>query len=566
MLDWLSSYDKKTFVSDALAAVIVTIMLIPQSLAYASLAGLPPEVGLYASIAPLVAYGLLGSSRVLAVGPVAVISLMTASALGDMADQGSAQYLALTLSLAMLSGIILTVMGFLKLGWIANFLSHPVISGFITASAVLIAAGQLLVLAGLKGSSQSLVEVLHSVFSSEQSINWRSLVLGTLALICLVWIRKHMKSSLVQALKISPKLADQLSKAGPIAVIALSALFTWLSDWHRFGVAIVGVVPRGLPPLSIPVIDFEIVKQLFVPAFFISLVGFVESVSVGQTLAARQRQVIKPNQELLALGASNIASALTGGFPVTGGFARSVVNYDAGAQTPAAGVYTALGLLLAVLFLTPLLHYVPKTTLAATIIVAVLSLADWNLFRRAWTYSKSDFLAAAATLVGTLAMGVEVGLALGVGLSIMLFMAHTTRPHIAEIGLIAGTEHFRNRLRHEVKLDETVISLRLDESLYFANARSLEHRIQAISAQRPAMQHLVLLCSAVNEIDMSGMESLESIHQRLTDAGVQLHLSEVKGPVMDRLRRSEFFSHFKGQVFLSHFQAIEALAPHLPRA
>ena len=302
-------------------------------------------------------------------------------------------------------------------------------------------------------------------------------------------------------------------------------------------------------------------RLLALPALLISVVGFVESVSVGQTLAARRRQRIEPDRELVALGASKLGAAVTGGFPVTGGFARSVVNFDAGAQTPAAGVFTAGGILLAALLLTPALYFVPQATLAATIVVAVLSLVDLSILRRTWVYAKTDFAAVVVTLLVTLGVGVESGLVAGVLVSLALFLFKTSRPHIAEVGLVAGTEHFRNVLRHRVSVNPALLSLRVDESLYFANARALEDRINEAVAQQPELQHVILQCSAINDIDASALESLEAIDHRLRDAGIVLHLSEVKGPVMDRLQATDFIAHLRGQVFLTHFQAIAQLAP-----
>jgi SulP family sulfate permease len=356
-------------------------------------------------------------------------------------------------------------------------------------------------------------------------------------------------------------LADVLAKAGPVAGIAVTALVTWHFEWHLAGVKIVGSVPAGLPPLTWPQWDMPLWKALAMPALLISVVGFVESVSVGQTLAAKRRQRIVPDRELVALGASNLGAAFTGGFPVTGGFARSVVNFDAGAQTPAAGVFTAVGILVAALLLTPALYFVPQATLSATIVVAVLSLVDLSILRSTWAYSRSDFAAVVVTLLVTLAAGVEEGLVAGVALSLLLYLYKTSRPHIAEVGLVPGTEHFRNVLRHKVQVSPRLASLRVDESLYFANARVLEDRVNALVAERPQLQHLVLQCSAINDIDASALESLEAINQRLAEAGMRLHLSEVKGPVMDRLQGTAFLAHLSGRVYLSHFQGVSELAP-----
>jgi SulP family sulfate permease len=560
ILDWGRRYDRATLTSDLVAAVIVTIMLIPQSLAYAALAGLAPEVGLYASIAPLLLYAIFGTSRVLAVGPVAVVSLMTATAIGSHAAAGTPQYWAMAITLAFLSGAMLLAMGLLRLGFLANFLSHPVISGFITASALVIAAGQLKVLLGIKVEGHTFVELIWGLVMQALNIHLITAILGLSTVAFLFWSRHKLKPLLVR-LGLPSKWADLLSKAGPVAGIAATAWITWWFGLHTHGLKIVGTVPQGLPPLTWPSWELSLWQDLAVPALLISVVGFVESVSVGQTLAAKKRQRIEPDRELVALGASNLGAALTGGFPVTGGFARSVVNFDAGAQTPAAGVFTAVGILLAALLLTPALYFVPQATLAATIIVAVLSLVDLSIFKRTWTYSKSDFAAALATTLLTLIIGVEVGLVAGIALSLALFLYRTSHPHIAQIGRVPGTEHFRNVLRHPVVTTPGLLGLRVDESLYFANARALEDRINEEVAKQPGLRHVVLQCAAINEIDASALESLETIDKRLMDAGIVLHLSEVKGPVMDRLKDTELISHLRGQVFMSHFQAIQQLAP-----
>ena len=562
ILDWGRRYDRDTFTGDLVAALIVTIMLIPQSLAYALLAGLPPEVGLYASVAPLLLYAVFGSSRVLAVGPVAVVSLMTAAAVGEHAAAGSPLYWPLALTLAFLSGAMLLAMGLLRLGFLANFLSHPVISGFISASGLLIAASQLKTLMGVQADGHNLIDLLLALAHQASGTHWLTLGIGLITTAFLFWVRTGLKPLLI-SWGMPAKRADVVAKAGPVAAIAVTTGFAWALGWQAQGVKIVGAIPQGLPPLTWPQWDLSLWRELAMPALLISVVGFVESVSVGQTLAAQRRQRIEPDQELVALGASNLSAAFTGGFPVTGGFARSVVNFDAGAQTPAAGVYTAVGITLASLLLTPALYYLPQATLSATIIVAVLSLVDFSILRRTWVYSKADFAAVAATLLATLGWGVETGLVIGVAVSLALYLFRTSRPHIAEVGLIPGTEHFRNVQRYAVRTSPQLLTLRVDESLYFANARSLEDRINDVIASHPSLRHVVLQCSAINDIDASALHSLESIDQRLHDAGVLLHLSEVKGPVMDRLRLTDFLLHLRGQVFISQYQAVVALTPEM---
>lgn len=562
VLQWGRAYNREALVSDGVAALIVTIMLIPQSLAYAMLAGLPPEVGLYASVAPLLLYAVFGTSRVLAVGPVAVVSLMTAAAIGQHAPAGTPEYWAVAITLAFLSGLLLLSMGLLRLGFLANFLSHPVISGFISASGILIAASQLKTLMGVSAEGHNFLDLSLSLMSQLGQVHVLTLAIGAATVAFLFWVRSGLKP-LLQRLGMKPRAADVVAKTGPVAAIAVTTLLTWALNWQVQGVKIVGAVPQGLPPFTLPLWDLGLWQALLVPALLISVVGFVESVSVGQTLAAKRRQRIEPDQELVALGSSNLSAALTGGFPVTGGFARSVVNFDAGAQTPAAGVFTAAGITLASLFLTPALYYLPQATLAATIVVAVLSLVDFSILRKTWNYAKSDFSAVVATLVATLTVGVETGLIVGVGVSLALYLYRTSRPHMAEVGLVVGTEHFRNVQRHAVAVSPRVLSLRVDESLYFANSRALEDRINSAVASRHGLVHVILQCSAINDIDASALESLEAIDLRLRGAGVRLHLSEVKGPVMDRLRKTEFLNGLSGQVFLSHYQAIVELAPEL---
>lgn len=557
ILDWGRTYGGDTLTSDLLAAVIVTIMLVPQSLAYAMLAGLPPEVGLYASILPLVAYALFGTSRTLAVGPVAVVSLMTAVAVGKIAEQGSAGYLVAAASLALMSGLMLVAMGLMRLGFLASFLSHPVIAGFITASGMLIAAGQVRHILGVGGGGHTLAEIVASLVGQLSSVNLPTLIIGIGSLAFLFWVRRGFKPLLMR-LGLPARPAELVSKTGPVLAVAATTLAAWGLDLGSHGVALVGAVPAGLPPLALPSFSMDLWTSLAGSALLISIIGFVESVSVAQTLAAKRRQRIDPDQELIGLGASNLAAGLSSGYPVTGGFARSVVNFDAGATTPAAGAFTAVGLALATLFLTPLLAYLPQATLAATIIVAVLSLVDFSVVRRSWVYAKADFAAVVVTILATLFIGVEVGVSAGVALSVLIHLYRTTRPHMAVVGRVPGTEHYRNVLRHEVETYPTVLSLRVDESLYFANARYLEDRIYDLVSTRPEIRDVILMCPAVNEIDLSALESLEVVNERLNQMGVRFHLSEVKGPVMDRLKRSQMLDHLSGGVHLSQHQAVAA--------
>jgi SulP family sulfate permease len=562
ILDWGARYNRQTLVADLVVSVIVTVMLIPQSLAYALVAGLPPQVGLYASMAPLLFYAVFGTSRALSVGPVAVASLLTAAAVSKLAPQGSPEYLGAAIALATVSGILLLGMGLLRLGFIANFLGHPVVSGFITASGLQIAAGQLGPLLGIKAHGESFLEVVRSLLPEFGAIHLPTAILGLASLAFLFWVRGGLKPLLVR-FGVKEKTAGLLAKLGPVAAIAATTAAVWGLGLGDKGVRIVGTVPKGLPSLAFPDFDPALWGKLLIPALMLSIVGYVESISVGLTLAAKKRQRIDPDQELIALGASNIGSAVSGGFPVTGGFSRSVVNFDAGAETPAAGAFTAVGIALAMLFLTPLLYFLPNATLAATIIVAVLSLVDIKAIKRVYDYSFTDFAAMMATIVLTLVRGVEAGLLAGVGLSIFLHLYRTSKPHVAVVGQLPGTMNFRNVERHQVVTDPQILSLRVDASFYFPNARFLEDMVNDAIAARPEVRHVILECPAVNTIDVSGLESLEAINARLKDGGVTLHLSEVKGPVMDRLKRSHFLHELTGKVHLTHYEAVASINPEL---
>ena len=562
ILEWGAEYSRRTLTNDLITGVVVTMMLIPQSLAYAQLAGLPPEVGLYASIAPLLLYAIFGTSRTLAVGPVAVASLMTAAAVAPLASQGTPEYLGAAIALALISGLMLFIMGLLRLGFLANFLSHPVVAGFITASGVQIAANQLAPLLGIHVHGETLFSLVGSIFGSIGDIHLYTAIIGVISLVFLFWVRSKLKPLLIR-LGLSERTAGLLAKAGPVVALVTAIIVVWGFGLGDRGVAIVGTIPKGLPKVAIPPFDLALWKQLAVSALLIAILGYVETISVAFTLAAKRRQRVDPNQELTALGVANIGSALSGGYPVTGGLSRSVVNFDAGAETPAAGGFTAIGIALATLFFTPLLFFLPKAVLGAVIISAVLSLVDVGALKRSFIYSRTDFATMAATIMVTWIEGIETGLIVGVALSICLHLYKTSRPHVAVVGQIPGTGHFRNVKRHAVVTDPAVLSLRVDESLYFPNARFIEDQINAGVAANPDVQHVILECAAVNDIDISALESLEAINKRLKDGGVTFHLSEVEGPIMDRLKRSHFLEELTGKVHLTQYDAVHSINPDL---
>ena len=533
------------------AAITVTVLLVPQSLAYALLAGLPPEMGLYASIGPLLLYAAFGSSKTLSVGPVAVASLMTASAIGSVTSAGIADPISAAVMLALLGGLLMMTLGFLNMGFVANFLSHSVVSGFITASGILIAVSQLKHLFGIPLHGDSLPELLSGVTAQWDSIHLTTLLLGSAVLTFLVFCRSGLCLILIR-LGCSVRYAAMVSKTAPIFAVIVTIIVSQQLDLASVGVSVVGEIPSGLPAFSAPVLSWDLMSALLVPACVIALVGFVESVSVGRTLGAKRRERISEDRELLGLGAANIASAVSGGFPVTGGFSRSVVNFDAGAQTQMASVFTAVGIALVALYLTPALYHLPHATLAATIIIAVIGLINFKDITAARALSRADFVTITLTIVATLIFGVEAGVASGIACSIGLHLYKTSVPHVAEVGLVEGTEHYRNINRHKVITHPGVLSLRVDESLYFANAGFLETYVENKIAETQKLTDVILMCSAVNEIDVTALHALENINLALKSRGARLHLSEVKGPVMDKLATTDFVSSLTGDVFLTH--------------
>ena len=562
LLDWIPGYGRGDLASDGMAGLIVAIMLVPQGMAYALLAGLPPEVGLYASIVPLVFYGLLGSSRALAVGPVAIVSLMVASTLGELHATGSAGYLAGAVLLAFLSGAILLGMGLARLGFLVNFLSHPVISGFSSAAALVIGFSQLKHLLGFDiPRGHMITETIAHAVRHIGETNLATFAIAAVSL-ALLLVFKTGIASWLKRLGMSGGVAEASAKAGPLVVVAVTTISVWLLGLDQSaGVKIVADIPAGLPPLTVPGFDPALIEQLLPAAGLIAFVGFLESVSVAKSLASKRRQKVDANQELIALGAANIGASFTGGYPVTGGFSRSLVNFTAGAVTPMASIITAGLIALTVLLFTPLLYFLPQAALAAIIVVAVANLIDVETLREAWIYNKADAASLIVTFAAVLTLGIEVGIVFGAALSIALYLWRTSRPHMAEVGRVGETEHFRNVLRHEVQTDPNVLMVRVDESLYFANTAYLEDQLLARVADRPDIDHLVLIMSAVNFIDASALETLETLTERLHDAGVLLHLAEVKGPVMDRLERVAFPDLLgEGRVFLSTHAASKTLS------
>ncbi|WP_347332452.1 SulP family inorganic anion transporter [Marinimicrobium locisalis] len=556
-VDWLMQYDCRALPADLLAGFITAVLLVPQGMAYATLAGLPPQVGLYASVVPPVVYALLGTSRTLSVGPVSVAALLVANAL---ASSSAGAYLADALLLAAMSGVVLLVMALLRLDVLVNFLSHPTLSGFTSGAAILIILSQLSNLLAISApSSESGVEMTLSLVNHLPNFDPLTAALGGAGVALILLARAPLVTLLVR-MGVSENGAHIASRAGPLAVIAVLTLCVGVFQLDQKGVAVVGTLPKGLPSPSLDFLRFDRVLELLPSALMISLIGYVESISVAKVLAFRRRQKLNNNQELIALGASNIAAAVTGGMPVAGGFSRSTVNFSAGARTQLAAIVTAVLVGLVALFFTPLFYHLPKAALAAIIVVAVSSLLDWRGLVNAWRYDKADALTLLVTFAGVLLFDIEIGLLLGIAAGIGVFLWRSSRPHTAIVGRIPGTEHFRNVKRHHVETWPGLVLLRVDRSLFFANINYVDDLVAEQVAEHPQLKHLVIICSAMNSIDYSAVEALDQLADSLHRAGISLHLAEVKGPVMDRLERYGIERWLApGKVFLSTEEAVQYL-------
>jgi SulP family sulfate permease len=560
-LDWLLHYQRRDLIGDILAGVIVAIMLVPQGMAYALLAGLPPQVGLYASILPLVLYALLGTSRALAVGPVAIVSLLVATGVSPLAAPGSAEYLTLTLALALLVGVTQVMMGIVRLGFLVNFLSHAVISGFTSAAALVIGFSQLKHLLGIKiPQTESFPALLSAIAHHLKETNLVTLALGGMGIGILLLFNQAL-GRILRRRGLSEGMIVPLTRSGPLLIVILSTLLVSGLGLHQLaGVKIVGDIPAGLPPLTLPLVAGTRWQQLLPSALTISFVGFMESIAVAQSLASKRRQKIDASQELLGLGAANLGAAFTGGYPVTGGFSRSVVNFAAGANTGLASIITAGLIALTVLLLTPLFYFLPQTSLAAIILVAVSGLIDLKTPQGMWRYNKADAASLGITFAAVLLAGIETGIGIGVITSLGLYLWRTSRPHIAVVGRVGESEHFRNVLRHPVKTYPQVLAIRVDESLYFANAKYLETYLRKAISEHPDIQHLVFICSAINAIDANALETLETLIAEFREVGITTYLTEVKGPVMDRLEKIGFVDKIgRDRIFLSTHQAMVSL-------
>lgn len=526
ILNWTKTYQRDYLGSDITAGLTTAVMLIPQAMAYAMLAGLPPMYGLYGAIVPLLVYAIFGSSRQMAIGPVAIISLMTGAAISGIAETGTETYLMLAIALAFMVGVIQFFMGILRFGFIINLLSHPVISGFTSAAAIIIAFSQIKHIFGLEiPRSQSVIEISQNIASQ---INSTNLVTLLIAAICMYIILRLKRWN-----PIFP---------GALTAVVLSTLSVWYFELDQLGVKIVGSVPPGLPSASLPDIDVTTISTLMPAAIAIAMISFIESISVAKAFARKNRYSIDANQELIGLGLANITSSLFKAFPVAGGFSRTAVNAQAGAKTNLASIITAIVVAIVLMFLTPLFHYLPKAVLAAIILTAVFTLVDFKEVKHLYKVKQSDLGLLLLTFFSTLAIGIEEGVLIGVGLSLIWFIIRTITPHTAVLGRVPGTQLYRNISRFpEAVVDKGVTILRVDAQFYYGNSQFLKEFIDnQLENNNQNTKVVVIEAASINQLDSSASTTLHEIQEELSNQGIQLYFANVKGPVMDVMEKSGF--------------------------
>lgn len=542
---WLPNYQRQYISADLLAGITVAVMLIPQVMAYALIAGLPPVAGLYAALASIVVYAIFGGSRQLGVGPVALDSLLVASGVGAIAAANSEEYLILAMMLAVMVGIIQFVSGVAKLGFLANFLSNPVLSGFTSAAVIIIALNQVKYLTGAAiPRFQNLIEIVRKINPAHLQVDSLTLIIGFSGLLFLVLIKRF-----------SPAIP------GALLLVALTTVLSALFNWEEAGVDIVGAIPEGLPGFAWPAVSLEKVGALVPVAMTIALLSYMEAIAVTKKLAAKINDSVDANQELRGLGLANVATGFFGGFPVAGSFSRSAVNARAGAKTAMASLTTAAVIALTLLFLTPLFYYLPNSVLAAIIVAAVISLVDLQEMHRLYRTKGSDFIVWISAFLATLFFGILYGIFLSVVMSLVMILRRISHPHIAIMGQVPGTDVIRN-LDREPAAEEVdgLLIFRIDASLYFANVAYLRDQLHESIAEHETWVKAVLIdASSINEIDTSAEAALREIRENLLERGTQLYFSNVKGPVRDMLKRSGFYDlHGKDHFFLSKQDVVQA--------
>ncbi|MCC5942886.1 MAG: solute carrier family 26 protein [Balneolaceae bacterium] len=517
----LATYSKEKFKGDLSAGLTVGIMLIPQGMAYALIAGLPPQYGLYASVVPLLIYAFLGTSKHLGIGPVALIALLVASAVAPLTETPE-EYIALSIVLALMVGVLQLMFGLMRMGFLVNLLSHPVLSGFVSAAAVIIGLSQLHHILGVSSVTGGLHEILYGIAVQLANVQLFTLVTGVAAIALIVFAKKKFPAV-----------------PGPVLAVVAGILFIYTTNLNESGVAIVGEISRGLPAFIMPVIEWEAIMQLMPMAVAIALVAFMESIAVAKAVQQKSKEYkIDSNKELIALGAANIGGSLFQSFPTTGSFSRTAINYETGAKTGVAGIISAAVVALTLLFLTPLFYYLPNAVLGAIIIVAVFGLIDYSEFKRLWQIGHYDRYMLLATFAGTLFIGIKEGILLGISLSVIMLLYRSARPNHAVIGKIPGTSVYRSINRYETEEDPNLVVFRFDAPLHFANAEYFREKVNELVTERPDTTCMVLDLNGVNEIDSTGLDELLETMKDLSEKNISVKLAEVKAPVRDMMKSS----------------------------
>lgn len=555
---WLRQYQLTALPTDLVAGLVVGVLVIPQSLGYAVLAGLPPVYGLYAAIVPVVVYAWLGSSNVQAVGPVAITAIMTASGLLPYAEQGSEQYALMASLLALMVGALLWIAGRLKLGWIMQFISRGVSAGFVSGAAVLIFVSQLKYLMAIPITGNSLVGYLSTVQRYASQLHPLTLVIGVIAFVLLV--ANRYASEWVWRTWLSASYAKWAERLFPLVLLGIAIVLSMIMHWSALGVATIGRIPQGLPSLTLPhVTDLQEALKLLPTAGLMALIIFVSSSSVASTYARLRGERFDANRELTGLGLANLSGGLFQSFAIAGGFSRTAINADSGAKTPLASLVTVLVMIAALIAFSNALAPLPYALLGATIMASIIGLIDITTLKSAWQRDRLDGTSFLAAFIGVLIFGLNTGLVIGLMVSFASLIWQSSKPHVAIVGQLGGSGHFRNINRHDVVTFDNLLMLRIDESLFFGNSESVHRRILNAMQQYPAAHEVVLIMAAVNHIDLTAQEMLSTLNQELALQNKRLHFSFIKGPVMDVIGQTPLISELSGQVYLSTLDAVDAL-------
>ena len=564
ILEVLTHYRRRDFNNDLVAGTVVGILTIPQAIAYAFLAGLPAQAGLYASLVPMLVYAIFGSSRQLVVGPGAVPALMIAATMAKYADPLLQNYAEISAIVCLEVGAFLLLLRLTRMGGIVNLLSHPVISGFVNAAAILIILSQLYAFMGIeKPQGLHTLQQVGFLLKSIPYLNVVSIGIGSASLL-IIWLIQNYGFYAVLPFLRRVGRNHPITRIGPVVATVLSILVVAVFSLdERFSVATVGQVPSGLPHLTIPPFDLTLWINLAASSAMIALVVFIESFSIGTTLAARSRHRLNSHQELIALGAANVSAAFTGAYPVAGSFSRSTVNVTAGARTQMSSVFSMVIIVITLLWFTPLFYRLPHAALAAIIMASLGSVLNLKVLLRNWKIFPHDNITQLVTLFGVLLLDVESGLLLGVLVAVAFLIRRTSRPNITTVGRVGDSPYFRSERHYDTRVDGDITNIRIDENIYFVNANEVEKRVLQLVARRPETRQVLLVCSGINFIDSTGLEALIRINRHLSRMGIRFNLSQVKYQIRQQFKATGFDKILTGDIFFTTDEAVKKMRQRL---